>query len=151
MSTEAAGATAADPTAPQLALQLVYLKDCSFEAPRGPRLDAAWNPKVNLDLNTTVTSLNDDVREVLLSITVTAKEGEQPAFVVDISDQWESKQRALEAYHSQLVRGREHLPAPLVEQLREDAAYWGRSIGVRYGEPFASREPIGLSQLDRLV
>lgn len=84
MSTEAAGAVAADSTAPQLALQLVYLKDCSFEAPLGPRLEAGWNPKVNLDLNTTVSSLNEDVREVLLSITVTAKEGEHTAFIVEV-------------------------------------------------------------------
>lgn len=84
MSTEAAGAVPADPTAPQLALQLVYLKDCSFEAPRGPRVESGWSPKVNLDLNTTVTSINDDVREVLLSITVSAKEGEQTAFIVEV-------------------------------------------------------------------
>lgn len=84
MSTEAAGAVPADTTAPQLALQLVYLKDCSFEAPQGPRVDGAWNPQINLDLNTTVSPLGDDLREVLLTVTVSAKHGEQTTFLVEV-------------------------------------------------------------------
>lgn len=75
----------------------------------------------------------------------------QPAFILDISDVWEAKQRALEAYHSQLIRGREHMNPSLIERLREEAGYWGKAIGTRYGEPFTSREPIGLDQLDRLL
>lgn len=35
-NTEAASATTA--TGPQLSLQAIYLKDCSFEAPQGPRV-----------------------------------------------------------------------------------------------------------------
>ena len=35
-----------------LALQAVYLKDCSFEAPQGPRINGEWNPQIWLDLNT---------------------------------------------------------------------------------------------------
>jgi len=84
VSTEAAGAVPADSTAPQLALQLVYLKDCSFEAPQGPRVEAGWNPQVNLDLNTSITTLAGDVREVLLTVTVSAKQGEQTAFLVEV-------------------------------------------------------------------
>ena len=34
-------------TGPVLALQNVYLKDCSYEAPSGPRLDGNWNPQIN--------------------------------------------------------------------------------------------------------
>ena len=36
-------------SAPMLVLQNVYLKDCSYEAPQGPRLDGNWNPQINLD------------------------------------------------------------------------------------------------------
>lgn len=75
----------------------------------------------------------------------------QPAFVCDISDQWDAKRRSLEAYHSQLVRGREHMDPPLIERIREESSYWGRLIGTRYGEPFASREPIGLADLNGLL
>lgn len=83
MSTENP-ATNADDTGPQLALQIVYLKDCSFESPQGPRIGDNWNPQINLDLNTTVTVLGEDLREVLLTVTVSAKQGEQTAFLVEV-------------------------------------------------------------------
>jgi hypothetical protein len=38
-----------------------------------------------------------------------------------------------------------------LDALRDEAAYWGKSIGKMYGEPFACREPIGLSSMINLV
>jgi hypothetical protein len=35
--------------------------------------------------------------------------------------------------------------------LRDQAAHWGWSIGAEYGEPFASREPVGLVSLRDLA
>ena len=35
--------------------------------------------------------------------------------------------------------------------LRGRARYWGWSIGKAYGEPFASREPIGVGDFDALL
>ncbi len=75
----------------------------------------------------------------------------QPAFVLDISDHWEQKLQAIRCYESQFVTGREAMRPSFLEQLETVAAYWGQSIGVRYGEPFTSREPIGLTEWDRLV
>jgi len=75
----------------------------------------------------------------------------QPAFVLDISDQWEAKRRSIECYQSQFVQGRESMSPSFIDQLETEAAYWGKSIGVRYGEPFTSREPIGLSGFDKLI
>lgn len=75
----------------------------------------------------------------------------QPAFVIDISDQWEAKRRSIECYHSQFVQGRESMDPSFIDQLETEAAYWGKSIGVRYGEPFTSREPIGLSGFGELI
>lgn len=75
----------------------------------------------------------------------------QPAFIVDISEEWERKSQSITAYHSQFLQGRESINPPLVEQFREEAAYWGRSIGVRYGEPFASKEPLGISDLESII
>ncbi len=75
----------------------------------------------------------------------------QPAFVLDISQQWERKLQAIECYQSQFAAGRSTEPPTFLERLRDEASYWGKSIGVRYGEPFASREPVGLSSLERLV
>ena len=70
-----------------------------------------------------------------------------PAMILDISDYWDRKRAAIECYQSQFA---DH-NAGLVERLREVAATWGFLIGTRYGEPFASREPLGLSSLKTLV
>ena len=75
----------------------------------------------------------------------------QPAFVLDISDYWQRKQEAIRCYRSQFLDGREHEAPSLIDRLRDQAATWGWSIGTRYGEPFASREPIGLAGLKMLV
>jgi N-acetylglucosamine malate deacetylase 1 len=75
----------------------------------------------------------------------------QPAFVLDISDFWDRKLSSLECYHSQLIEGRPQEPPTLLDRIRDQAAYWGWSIGTRYAEPFASREPIGLYTLGGLV
>ena len=73
------------PTGPTLAIQSVYLKDCSYEAPKGPRIDSAsWNPQISLDLNTSVNTISPEVNEVVLTVTVGAKQGEATAFLVEV-------------------------------------------------------------------
>ena len=67
-----------------LALQNVYLKDCSYESPNGPSVDGNWNPQINLDLQTGSTALGPDVREVVLTVTVSAKQGEATVFLVEV-------------------------------------------------------------------
>jgi preprotein translocase subunit SecB len=62
----------------------VYLKDCSYEAPNGPRVQGDWNPQINLDLHTGVNPLTADVREVVLTVTVSAKHGETTLFLVEV-------------------------------------------------------------------
>jgi bacillithiol biosynthesis deacetylase BshB1 len=74
-----------------------------------------------------------------------------PALVVDISPYWDRKRAAIECYRSQFLVGREQESPSFVERLREQAAYWGWSIGTHYGEPLASREPIGLASLRDLA
>ena len=70
--------------APQLALQAVYLKDCSFEAPQGPRVTGEWNPQIGLDLNTALNMIEGDLREVVLTVTVSAKIAERTMFLVEV-------------------------------------------------------------------
>jgi preprotein translocase subunit SecB len=84
VNTPASGAVPPSPNTAQLALQSVYLKDCSFESPLGPRIEAGSPPQVNLDLNTTSSVLADDVREVLLTVTVSAKHDDKTLFVVEV-------------------------------------------------------------------
>jgi preprotein translocase subunit SecB len=81
----AAGATTpADTNAPEFSLQSVYLKDCSFEAPKGPRIEGQWNPQISLDLNTAADTISPELREVVLTVSVTAKTGENTAFLVEV-------------------------------------------------------------------
>ena len=75
----------------------------------------------------------------------------QPAFVLDISEFWERKLAAISCYHSQFVAGRPDETPTFLDRLRDEAAFWGKTIGVRYGEPFNCREPIGLSNLTSLI
>jgi len=72
------------PAAAQLALQAVFLKDCSFEAPNGPRVSGEWNPQISLDLNTQVNAIEGDLREVVLTVTVSAKQSERTVFLIEV-------------------------------------------------------------------
>jgi N-acetylglucosamine malate deacetylase 1 len=76
---------------------------------------------------------------------------EKPALVLDISPYWDRKLAAIACYESQFVTGRPAEPPTLLDRLRDQAAYWGWSIGTRYGEPFNCRETIGLASLRDLV
>jgi preprotein translocase subunit SecB len=69
---------------PMLVLQNVYLKDCSYEAPLGPRLDGTWNPQINLDLQSGSSNVNAEVREVVLTVTVSAKQNDATIFLVEV-------------------------------------------------------------------
>ena len=75
----------------------------------------------------------------------------QPAFIMDISEFWERKFESIKCYHSQFVEGRSTQSPTFLEQLHHEAAYWGKTIGVRYGEPYHSREPIGLQGFGELI
>lgn len=74
----------------------------------------------------------------------------QPAFVLDISDQWDAKIASIQAYQSQFVTGRPDTPPTFLDRLRDEAAYWGKTIGTRYGEPYASREPLAMKSMREL-
>jgi preprotein translocase subunit SecB len=78
------GAAAPAATEPEFSLQGVYLKDCSFEAPKGPRQDGQWNPQISLDLNTAAEPLDGDTREVVLTVSVTAKINDVTVFLVEV-------------------------------------------------------------------
>jgi LmbE family N-acetylglucosaminyl deacetylase len=71
--------------------------------------------------------------------------------VLDITDEWEQKLASIRCYESQFITGRKTDPPTFIDALRDEAAYWGKAIGVRYGEPFNCREPIGLRTLAGLI
>jgi N-acetylglucosamine malate deacetylase 1 len=71
----------------------------------------------------------------------------QPAFVLDISAHWERKIAAISCYRSQFVAGRGEESPTFLDRLRDQASTWGYYVGAKYGEPFTSREPLGLSTM----
>ena len=73
------------PEAPQLLLQQIYLKDCSYEAPAGPRIPTKeWSPQFSLNLNTSSSSVTADVLEVVLTVRVEAKVADKVAYLVEL-------------------------------------------------------------------
>lgn len=69
----------------QFTIQRIYIKDVSFETPNSPKIfQQEWAPEVKLDLDTRTTKLDEGVYEVTLMVTVTAKIGEETAFLCEV-------------------------------------------------------------------
>jgi bacillithiol biosynthesis deacetylase BshB1 len=75
----------------------------------------------------------------------------RPSFVLDITAHVETKMRAVACYRSQFIEGRPTTPPTLLDDLKDRARYWGWAIGAGYGEPFLTREEVGLRDLRDLV
>jgi preprotein translocase subunit SecB len=71
--------------AQQLDIQKIYLRDVSLETPNSPRVFAEqWNPQIKLQINTGTEALTEALREVILTLTVTASLGDKTAFLVEV-------------------------------------------------------------------
>lgn len=75
----------------------------------------------------------------------------QPSFVVDISNHIDEKIEAVKSYESQLITGRSQDHPTVIDDIKDRARYWGWSIHRAYGEPFASRESIGVDGLNSML
>ncbi len=75
---------------PQLALQKIYVKDMSFEAPHAPKIfqeigeAESEQPQVQLNMSHGATGLGDDLYEVVLSVTLTCTLGDRTAYLVEV-------------------------------------------------------------------
>jgi preprotein translocase subunit SecB len=70
----------------QLAIQKIYIKDFSFESPHTPQVfgKTDWSPKTDLNLRSSHTAGSDNNHEVVLTISVEAKEEDQTLFLVEL-------------------------------------------------------------------
>lgn len=70
----------------QFSIQKIYTKDISFETPNSPAIFAQtkWEPEVNVQLNSRAAAMENDMHEVVLTVTVTAKVEEQTAYLVEV-------------------------------------------------------------------
>lgn len=67
------------------AIQRVYAKDVSFEAPNVPGIfRKEWQPELNLDVNVKNTKIEDNTYEVVLKLTATNKIGDDVAFLAEV-------------------------------------------------------------------
>lgn len=72
-----------------------------------------------------------------------------PSFVFDISGAVEQKLESIRAYHTQFVLPPKN--ARIAEWIEHAASYFGSRIGTEAGEPFFTKEPVGLGDLASLV
>lgn len=75
----------------------------------------------------------------------------KPSFVRDISAFIDRKMEAVRCYESQMIEGRSTDHPTVLDDIRDRARYWGWTIGRPFGEPFASREDIGITDFRHLV
>jgi preprotein translocase subunit SecB len=69
----------------QFSVQRVYVKDASFESPNAPDIfRGEWKPKHELNVSTKVNRIQEDLYEVVLSVTVSAQLGDKTAFIVEV-------------------------------------------------------------------
>ncbi|MBK8248774.1 MAG: bacillithiol biosynthesis deacetylase BshB1 [Gemmatimonadetes bacterium] len=89
--------------------------------------------------------------KVLHAITF-REDHQRPSFVVDITDTFDAKLAAIQAYQSQFegaTQAGEVYPngEPLAEIIRHHCAHYGSLIRVRYGEPFVTTETMAVDDV----
>lgn len=70
----------------RISVAKIYVKDFSFESPMTPGVFKAekWAPQTNLNLRSGHTEIDAGVHEVVLTITVDAKEDDKTVFLVEL-------------------------------------------------------------------
>jgi bacillithiol biosynthesis deacetylase BshB1 len=93
-------------------------------------------------------------RKILHAITF-REDHMKPTFVVDISDVFDDKLRAIQCYASQFdgaIQAGEVYPTgePLYDVVRHQSAHYGSLIRTRFGEPFYTTETMRVNDLGTL-
>lgn len=74
-----------DAQTPHFEIQRIFVKDISFEAPNTPQTFVEeWKPEVALNLETKSNRIQDNMHEVVLSITATVSTGKKTAFLIEV-------------------------------------------------------------------
>lgn len=69
----------------QFAVQRLYVKDMSFEAPLGAEVFTMdWKPQMQVELNTRASEVAEGLREVVLHVTITAKLEDKVAVLIEV-------------------------------------------------------------------
>lgn len=74
-----------EPARPHLGIERIYLRDLSFESPEAPGVfGSGRQPQVEIDLGTRANRLEDTRFEVVLTLTVEARDGERTLLIVEL-------------------------------------------------------------------
>ena len=85
MAKDKAAAETAENTQPGFAIEKLYIKDASVEVPNAPQVFTDRTPpQVNVELGNSAQKLDEGIYEVAIKVTVTAKMGENVAFLVEV-------------------------------------------------------------------
>ncbi len=69
----------------QFSMQKIYVKDVSFETPNTPSIfKDEWTPDINMQLRSQINPLEQNLFEVVLTVTVTAKKGDTTGYLVEV-------------------------------------------------------------------
>jgi len=69
----------------QFSIQKLYVKDVSFETPNSPMIfTQQWEPKVEVNLASGANTLQEDLYEISLTVTVTVKIEDKTAYLVEV-------------------------------------------------------------------
>lgn len=74
-----------DANTPHFEIQRIYVRDLSFEAPNTPHTFVEdWKPEVQLNLETKSNKVQDNLHEVILSVTATVTTSQKSAFLIEV-------------------------------------------------------------------
>ena len=69
----------------QLLVQKVYVKDASLEVPLAPQVfTRQWQPQLDVQVTSSLQTLNPDQHHVMLAVTVTARLEQDVAFLAEV-------------------------------------------------------------------
>jgi bacillithiol biosynthesis deacetylase BshB1 len=121
-----------------LAFECAFLAGLSkFETSDEGKVQTAWRPK----------ALYHYIQSQYIN----------PDFVVDVSDSWEIKMRAIQAFKTQFYDPNNNEPNTFIsnpgflKMVESRAQEMGYSIGVKYGEGFTVRRFVGVNSLFDLI
>lgn len=71
----------------RIAITKIYVKDMSFESPQTPQIfrSGEWKPQTNLNLRSSHSEIEDHQHEVVLTITIEAKEDDKTLFLCELA------------------------------------------------------------------
>jgi preprotein translocase subunit SecB len=72
-------------TTPAFEIQRIFVKDLSYEAPNTPHTFVEdWKPEVQLNLETKSNRIQENIHEVVLSVTATVASSKKSAFLIEV-------------------------------------------------------------------